>query len=60
LRQAQGIGHRAQALQAEAFFGIRSFSEGFSEGLAQGKGVGSRGRRARCRAGSREGKFQIF
>ncbi|HBE40705.1 MAG TPA: hypothetical protein DDW27_05795 [Bacteroidales bacterium] len=29
--------HRAQALQAEAFFGIRSFSEGFSEGLAHGK-----------------------
>lgn len=38
--RAQSSEHRAQALQAlqaGAFFGIRSFSEGFSEGLAQGK-----------------------
>lgn len=38
--RAQSSGRRAQALQAlqaGAFFGIRSFSEGFSEGLAQGK-----------------------
>jgi len=38
----------AQALQAVAFFGIRSFSEGFCEGLAQGTGeeAGSREQRA--------------